>query len=616
MTITKTSSAKDLAAFIFFLATLFFLPVINAGAQNVGLGTTNPQATLDVKGNQRTGGVNHFMNYDSATGRFTWSNSNLWLTSSQYLMKHSPSLEGLYYGNSQLEYRNDVGFPVFFTNWSSGNGYFSSKLGIGIATPQFPLSFLAATGDKISLYGDSGPHYGLGVQPYLLQIHTDLSASDIAFGYGNSGSFTETMRIKGNGNAGIGTNNPLARLHVADSNVLFSANGDIPGTAGNTPVIGAGRRMMWYADKAAFRAGYVPSTEWDKNNIGIYSTALGYGTMANATGTTAIGYQSTASGVYSTAMGYQTNSKALGSFVIGNNNDITDNPDPNNPLPLDRIFQIGNGDFSSVRTNALTVLRNGNMGIGTSTPANKLTVSGNADITGHLGIGVSSSSFPLSFSNTLGDKISLSGTSGSHYGFGIQSNLLQIHTDGVTSDIAFGYGSSGSFTEKFRIKGTGALAINGNTGAAGQVIKSNGSSAPPSWVTPTNSLYNNTIQLTPGSSVVISDEINWTPLTGMTNSFITSGNAKVIVMFNVQVFPGPCTGCGATRFHIGVYVDNVLTLNAVEDVANSSFHTFSGNYLALITSGSGAHTIDIRAIKSGPDATFFSHNMILQIIPE
>src|SRR6266404_369571 len=59
------------------------------------------------------------------------------------------------------------------------------------------------------------------------------------------------------GNVGIGTSNPAARLHVADSSVLFSATGIVPGTPGNPPISGAGRRMMWYAGKAAFRVGYV-----------------------------------------------------------------------------------------------------------------------------------------------------------------------------------------------------------------------------------------------------------------------------------------------------------------------------------------------------------------------
>src|SRR5262249_33438333 len=62
----------------------------------------------------------------------------------------------------------------------------------------------------------------------------------------------------------------------------------------------------------------------------------------------------------------------------------------------------------------------GNVGIGTTTPANKLTVSGNADVTGYLGLGNSSPSAPLSFSNALGDLIDLNGTAGApHYGIGM-----------------------------------------------------------------------------------------------------------------------------------------------------------------------------------------------------
>jgi len=46
-----------------------------------------------------------------------------------------------------------------------------------------------------------------------MQIHTDIAESDIAFGYGSSSSFAENMRIKGNGNVGIG-NDPLYKLDV------------------------------------------------------------------------------------------------------------------------------------------------------------------------------------------------------------------------------------------------------------------------------------------------------------------------------------------------------------------------------------------------------------------
>lgn len=97
----------------------------------------------------------------------------------------------------------------------NGNIFLSQRLGINITNPQFPLSFPNTVGDKISFWGITGNHYGIGIQGYLLQIHSAASSDDIAFGWGQSAAFNEVMRIKGSGNVGIGTASPSQKLHVA-----------------------------------------------------------------------------------------------------------------------------------------------------------------------------------------------------------------------------------------------------------------------------------------------------------------------------------------------------------------------------------------------------------------
>ena len=157
----------------------------------------------------------------------------------------------------------------------------------------------------------------------LLIYQTD---NDPGFYYydGSAWSSNAYWKKKGNkvyynaGNIGIGTTTPTARLQVVDSSVVFNASGDIPSVQHTPPISGSGRRMMWYPDKAAFRAGYAYSTYWDQSNIGNYSFATGSGTNASGDFSAATGNYTTSKGTYSFASGYESSANGVAAVAMGN----------------------------------------------------------------------------------------------------------------------------------------------------------------------------------------------------------------------------------------------------------------------------------------------------------
>lgn len=116
--------------------------VFNVNAGNIGIGTNTPQYKLDVNGSMRFGNATYYIGFDPSTGHFEWRNVALFIPDHQQIIGHSASAEGLYYDNAngagRLEYRG-LTDPVFFTDWITGNGYFSGNLGVGTTTPSAKL---------------------------------------------------------------------------------------------------------------------------------------------------------------------------------------------------------------------------------------------------------------------------------------------------------------------------------------------------------------------------------------------------------------------------------------------------------------------------------------------
>jgi hypothetical protein len=110
---------------------------------------------------------------------------------------------------------------------------------------------------------------------------------------------------------------PLGDRFRVDSASGFVAKGVLG--IGIIPFTGAGERLMWHPYKAAFRAGSIGSagTQWDDANVGFYTWAGGYNTIALGLSSFAMGYQSTALGSYSNALGYTANADGTGAVAIG-----------------------------------------------------------------------------------------------------------------------------------------------------------------------------------------------------------------------------------------------------------------------------------------------------------
>jgi hypothetical protein len=98
---------------------------------------------------------------------------------------------------------------------------------------------------------------------------------------------------------------------------------------------------------------------------GRYSLAMGYSTIASGWYSTAMGYGPTALGRSSTAMGIVTKANTYGMVAVGSYNDTTKYHGTDSYIfwyDDDPLFVVGKGS-SGGRSNAMTILKNGRMGL-------------------------------------------------------------------------------------------------------------------------------------------------------------------------------------------------------------------------------------------------------------
>ncbi|MEL6252521.1 MAG: tail fiber domain-containing protein [Bacteroidota bacterium] len=319
-------------------------------------------------------------------------------------------------------------------NTSGTTAYYNSgDVGIGTTVPDASLEINqnSSLTDPHILLHENGNDYarlnfdnnnGSNYWTIAAYIASNNQNDRLNFWNGTSG---DVMTITGDGEVGIGVGiSPKVPFHVGNGRrILFG-----------TDTLGNGDKLMFLPDLHAFRVGTVAtgaaSTYWNRDSIGLYSFASGLNTRAQGFGATAMGrdteatnsyafasgFFTNADGQYSTAMGFNTDAFALGSTALGYSTDAEENysfaagyfaeaqaiysvaignavraqsfasmavgrynvggGSATSWLSSDPIFEIGIGTGPSSRANAVTVRKNGNVGIGTTVPLDRLHVNG------------------------------------------------------------------------------------------------------------------------------------------------------------------------------------------------------------------------------------------------
>jgi len=221
------------------------------------------------------------------------------------------------------------------------------------------------------LYNVSGSLYWNGTQ--LGQA--GVAGTDKQLQYNDAGSLAgaNIYYDHSTSNTGLGTISPEFRLHLDnDGGILAEGTFESGTTLGSQ---GSGTRLIWYPRKAAFRAGRVSSTQWDHANTGDYSNASGWNTTASGLASAAMNYATEASGTCAIAMGSATTAPTYACLAIGRFN-VGGGVSPTSWFATDPVFEIGIGSGAGSEANAVTVLKNGYMGIGDATPDFPLEVEG------------------------------------------------------------------------------------------------------------------------------------------------------------------------------------------------------------------------------------------------
>ena len=375
---------------------------------NVGIGTTAPGAKLDVNGTVKVQGGSPadgmVLTAVDGTGLATWE----------------PAAGG--------------STPTLDAVLAQGNTS-TRDMSIGKLTLSGTLD-----GQTIKTNGGgTAPVQPTGSQAVAMGNNTTASGlASTAMGDGTTAS--------GKYSVAMGQSTTASNYYAVAMGISSQASGYGAVAAGTTTVAGGSGNYQVAMGSGSHASGDT-STAFGLSTTagGTASTAMGAYASANANYSTAMNLHTTSSGNATTAMGNYTTSHAFASLAIGQYN-VVDTGSYNNWEGTDPVFVIGNGVDDSTRSNEVTVLKNGNFGIGTTSPGAILDVNGTAKIAKVLtaaqnsGVTLTTADFgkTITVSNGAGETVTLpdigAGDIGGTFTI-IKLNSGTVTVDAVGSDV-------------------------------------------------------------------------------------------------------------------------------------------------------------------------------------
>ena len=241
----------------------------------------------------------------------------------------------LFFNKSKAAFRAG---QVAGTQWDDAN--------VGVQSTAMGYSPIASGGGSISLGNQT---IASGINSTALGNQTIASnSSSTAIGRRNTASGTSSTAM---GNQTTASGN-----YSTTTGNLTTASGNYS-TAVGTQTAASGI--------ASTAMGYITTASGDR------SAAMGTQTAASGYASTAMGLGTTASGDRSTAMGDNNTAPSYGEAVLGTFATTYTPISATTFDAADRIFSVGNGT-NTTRSNAMTILKNGRVGLGTDTPTRGL----------------------------------------------------------------------------------------------------------------------------------------------------------------------------------------------------------------------------------------------------